>query len=490
MSKTLQLRRGNTSFIAATTPAVGELLVNTSANTIYVGDGITTGGWPLVGANTSKIAIGLNSAISNQGVSSVAIGNGAGNQNQSDGAVALGPYAGYQSQGQDSVAIGNNAGTQNQGVNSVAIGNNAGIQSQGLFSVAIGNNAGLQSQGQESVAIGNGAGFQGQGLFSVGIGNAAGTQSQGPNSVAIGNSSGNQNQGLFSVAIGDSSGYINQGQDSVAIGGSAGYQNQGAVAVAIGNGAGNQNQGPNSVAIGNGAGSQNQGPNSVAIGANVGLQNQIGGSIAINANNVYSPISQTVSNVGFYVDPVRTITGVAPGFAYYNNTTKEFTTSTVLDAGTAYIASMYFSNNIITTANTGAYGLTTQPLVINGNLQVLGSITSNGPVYANTTPVFTASVGKKYIISPSNANSTNITVSLPLAINVGDSFELLAISGYGGSNDTFANIFVKSGSGQLISYAGYSYYINNVANIGSNSGTYVFVWTGNIWRILWKGTPL
>jgi hypothetical protein len=165
-----------------------------------------------------------------------------------------------------------------------------------------------------------------------------------------------------------------------------------------------------------------------------------------------------------------------------------------LDAGTAYIASMYFSNNIITTANTGAYGLTTQPLVINSNLQVLGSITSNNLVYANTTPVFTASVGKKYIISPINANSTNITVSLPLAINVGDSFELLAISGYGGPNDIFANIFVKSGSGQMISYGGSMYggssYNGNTINIGSNSGTFVFVWTGNTWRILWKGTPL
>ena len=46
MPKTLQFRRGNTSTIGGIIPAQGELLVNTDNNTIAVGDGTTTGGWP------------------------------------------------------------------------------------------------------------------------------------------------------------------------------------------------------------------------------------------------------------------------------------------------------------------------------------------------------------------------------------------------------------------------------------------------------------
>jgi Major tropism determinant N-terminal domain len=46
MAKTLQFRRYNAATIAVTTGAIGELIVNTDANTITVHDGVTSGGWP------------------------------------------------------------------------------------------------------------------------------------------------------------------------------------------------------------------------------------------------------------------------------------------------------------------------------------------------------------------------------------------------------------------------------------------------------------
>lgn len=54
MAKTLQFRRGSTATINGITPAVGELLVDTTKKTVVVGDGTTAGGTPLQTALVSS----------------------------------------------------------------------------------------------------------------------------------------------------------------------------------------------------------------------------------------------------------------------------------------------------------------------------------------------------------------------------------------------------------------------------------------------------
>lgn len=56
MPKILQLRRGNTSFVSANTPFVGELLVNTDTSSLVVGDGSTAGGIELAQKSFAQAA--------------------------------------------------------------------------------------------------------------------------------------------------------------------------------------------------------------------------------------------------------------------------------------------------------------------------------------------------------------------------------------------------------------------------------------------------
>lgn len=68
MPKTLQFRRANTATLASTTGAAGELLVDTTKNTVVVSDGSTAGGFPLARENTLR-----------NGASNVAIITSSGN---------------------------------------------------------------------------------------------------------------------------------------------------------------------------------------------------------------------------------------------------------------------------------------------------------------------------------------------------------------------------------------------------------------------------
>jgi hypothetical protein len=90
--------------------------------------------------------------------------------------------------------------------------------------------------------------------------------------------------------------------------------------IALGGAAGLTSQGADAVAIGSQAGSTNQGANSIAIGDLAGANNQPANSIVINA----SGSGLDGSAAGFYVDPIREVTG--PQVLYYDPTgTKEIT---------------------------------------------------------------------------------------------------------------------------------------------------------------------
>ena len=138
--------------------------------------------------------------------------------------------------------------------------------------------------------------------------------------VALGSEAGLVNQNTTgSIAVGYRAGRSNQAQGAVAVGYDAGQTNQGDRAVAIGDGAGDISQGYAAVAIGTQAGQANQGAYSIAIGALATGGNQSANSIVLNSTGS----NITASAAGFYVAPIREVTG--PQTLYYNPTNKEIT---------------------------------------------------------------------------------------------------------------------------------------------------------------------
>lgn len=194
--------------------------------------------------------------------------------------------------------------------------------------IALGNGSGTTNQGNFSVAIGADAGYINQGAFSVSLGTNAGENDQGAFGIAIGANAGQTSQNTFTVAIGANAGQTNQDTNSVAIGVNAGQTNQGTTAIGIGVNAGNDTQGSYAIAIGVNAGQSNQGADAIAIGRNAASSNQAANSIVINA----SSSGLNGSAAGFFVDPIREVTG--PQVLYYDPTgTKEITWGPVPSGG-------------------------------------------------------------------------------------------------------------------------------------------------------------
>ena len=101
----------------------------------------------------TRIAIGGDAGVDNQGEDTVAIGGAAGYNSQSGGAVAIGNYAGKDHQGENSVAIGVSAGQTSQNSYAIAIGSGAGSENQGFQSIAIGRLAGNTDQHANTIVL-------------------------------------------------------------------------------------------------------------------------------------------------------------------------------------------------------------------------------------------------------------------------------------------------------------------------------------------------
>jgi hypothetical protein len=127
-------------------------IVDAVENKVYGGIFATT-----LRTEETKIALGQNAGVTNQGIQTVAVGRLAGQTSQGDSSVAVGVTAGQTSQGSAAVAIGGNTGVTNQGVSAVAVGANAGTTSQGAFSTAIGANAGNTNQHANTIIINAGS---------------------------------------------------------------------------------------------------------------------------------------------------------------------------------------------------------------------------------------------------------------------------------------------------------------------------------------------
>lgn len=254
----------------------------------------------------------------------------------------LGSFAGETGNGIETVALGYNAGGYNQSDYAIAVGSSAGQTGQGNKSISIGNLAGNETQGDFAVAIGYSAGKTSQRVNAIGIGPNAGYDNQKENAIAIGNSAGENSQGIHSVSIGYLTARYNQGDYSVAIGPSAGFTGQVDESIAIGINAGYDTQGSNAIAIGQNAGYTGQGENSIAIGKGAGVTGQPANSIILNASGT----SITPGTTGFFVNPVRGITGVAtPKGLYYDTTTSEIYYDTYTSSFNNYSVSTDISTN-------------------------------------------------------------------------------------------------------------------------------------------------
>jgi hypothetical protein len=255
----------------------------------------------------------------------VHIGADAGLDNQGDGSVAIGSEAGSNNQGNDCIAIGNTAGSQNQSNTSIAIGYFAGMNSQAIHSIAIGASAGNLYQSTTALAIGDGAGYSSQGINTVAIGSLSGSMSQQNAAIAIGRISGTNNQSTSAIAIGQGSGYNNQGQ----------------FAIAIGEGAGASNQGQYSIAIGAGAGNQIQSTNTIVINAAGGILNTSGSSNSL------------------FIKPIRSEGTNTGNILQYDIVTSEITYTSVAANG-VWAA----DNNNIYNTNTGNVLISTPQLIV------------------------------------------------------------------------------------------------------------------------------
>ena len=157
-----------------------------------------------------------------------------------------------------------------------------------------------------------------------------------------------------------SSSYIPETGSRVHIGSLSGSTNQGTGAIAIGNNAGSINQGTGAIAIGNNAGLTGQGANAIAIGNLAVAPNQHTGSISVNASGT----SISASNPGFYVNPVRGVTGT--GILYpmcYNRPTSEIYDNSgdlfvggnlIVNGGFLTVGSNQISNQSISSLSTSA----------------------------------------------------------------------------------------------------------------------------------------
>ena len=261
------------------------------------------------------------------------------------------------------VSIGESAGETTQGSSAIAIGDNAGTTLQQRSSVAIGTFAASDNQGSHAVAIGNFAGQTSQQYGAVALGNYAGVYSQGFEATAIGDKSGESYQQCQAIALGHRTGYFSQGVRAVALGGYAGQSYQGEAAV--------------------------------AIGAYAGQTSQAANSIIINATG--TTLDNTTDS-GFFVKPVRYVSGGSSNVLGYNTSTGE-----IFDTGTSG-----GGGGSQTLEQVVAYGNTTSNTVIFSNALAM-VITGNVEMASTNMNVYSVST---YSIAADNVNTTELRATI------------------------------------------------------------------------------
>ena len=236
--------------------------------------------------------------------------------------------------------------------------------------IALGSATAITAQGARAIAIGQSSGQTAQGDDTVAIGQYAGNEIQGNNAIAIGNTAGYTGQGSIAVAIGTNAGESGQGSAGVAIGYYAGKTSQETGAVAIGYTTAQITQKQGAVAIGWSAGQTNQGANAIAIGYRAGFTNQNASSIVLNASGV----ALEAAAAGFFVNPVRNLTGTS-GVVQYDSTTSEISYSSTIGSVSGTFSGNIFTN-LIDSSDSSAITVT-PAVVFNTQVTVEGTLTVN-----------------------------------------------------------------------------------------------------------------
>lgn len=424
MPKTLQLRRGNTSFITANTPAQGELLVNTDTNEVRVGDGNLYGGWPLATQDwvwTNSGSLTSNNTFTQygnwyNGMSSYWNGNtltiylqyGAPNDfvanlrnlhagstlyinDDNYGSQTITLNSNWSSTPTPSTSISATTTTMSPGIltnlNTIIIPVKTLPKSTGNYTF-VANNISLP---QEATGVLNVSRYGSKFLSNF----VRFTDYAAATTTAL-------NQLVIYSPSAEILNLIKNGMPIVVL---DNVQQQ-------------------------------------YISATI-LSYQISGTnliIYTNESNFF--IASNINSISFYSVP-----GVMPSTFTFANT-GQFSTDS-LSSNTAYVASLYFSKNIITPANTGAYGTTTQPVVVNGDLSVLGNFTLSSQFvqsYITSYGSFIAKVNSKYLVRANQSNfSETIQIVLPATPNYGD-----VIDFYLTPDSNQANIRFDAGAGKSI----------------------------------------
>jgi len=202
------------------------------------------------------------------------------------------------------------------------IGIGLGVNTNGN-SISIGFNPG---NGNNTINMGRGSNQNSSSNNSIAIGFASGQNNNQGNNVSIGLQCANFSAGQETVLVGGASGYLCSGRGAVCIGANSGYNSlllsptYNTYSTNIGNTTGYSGQGINCVALGNGAGFTQQGNYAIAIGFQAGFNLQPANSIILNASN--TSLSPSTTNA-FYVNPVRSQTGVGANLLSWNSGTSE-----------------------------------------------------------------------------------------------------------------------------------------------------------------------
>jgi hypothetical protein len=459
MAKTLQFRRDTTANLASVTGAEGEIFIDLTKDTVVVMDGSTAGGFPL--ATESYVGTAISNLIDSAPGTLDTL---------NELAAALGDDANF------STSISNTVATAGGYANSAfSTANTASVNATSSGSYANSAFARANTADQRAVTSGSYA----NGAFSKAntgtiLAQAAFNTANNfvfTDTIYLGTNAGGA-RASGGIAIGPQSG-LTQDWNAIAVGIAAGRDNQKEGGVAVGGFANMINPGVGAVAIGYYAGYSLALANTVAIGSFSGSSGMVNNSISISASGSWGKLAtDPILNSGLYIDPVRTEAPTSSSMIVYQNpTTKELTTSTSIQAGSGYIGQVYFSNNIITPANTGVYSTTSQPLVINGDMLVLGSSSSlnYSTLSVNGTQI---KAGKKYI----TANANTAYVPSAVTSSVGDSFEVIALvdSTLNLMDANFSNTIQKGDGTSTVQSA-------LTLSTGTYGTQYTFVFDGTKW---------
>jgi hypothetical protein len=466
VNSSLALKANTTSLSRVATTGIYNDLINKptipAAYTLPVASASALGGIK-IGANLSIDANGVLSAAGSSNASSISgvvpVANGGTGTTTvagiryalgfSDSKVAIGDQAGLTNQGGSTVGVGGGAGATNQGGGSVAVGYVAGYNNQGNASVAIGSNAAQSGQGTQAVALGFAAGQNGQGAYSVAVGSYAGNV-QAANSIALnatGTSLNPSTTGFYVAPIRNASSasslYYNTATKEITYG-AAGAS--GAIDLATGvtgtlpiaNGgtgqttlAGVKNTlglTSSKLSIGSDAGLTNQGNNAIALGYNAGLTNQGASSIAIG---YLAGGTATQGSSSIAIGPISGGGGnqsVAIGLAAWTGANNATAVGTLAAAGQVNSTAIGYQA-VTTSPNTiqlGADGVTVAGSTAITNVRTSGSLTAGAVTYPNTNgtagQVLTAN-------NDGNASWTTVAGTLPTTVNTSANYNIVMATG-------------------------------------------------------------